>query len=595
MKDVPVSQEFDDIYFSKEDGLAETAHVFLKGNDLPQVWAAKSHFTTKSYFTICETGFGTGLNFFSAWKLFDENSEDNQRLDFISIEKYPLRSDDIRNALADWVDYFDGRIDEFLQVYPIRAAGFHRIIISDKITLTLIFDDINIALPQITADIDCWFLDGFTPAKNPDMWSAVLYTHMERLSVTGTSYATFTAAGTVRRGLESAGFSVTKQKGFGHKREMISGTFTQQKKITTNKQQKQKTIAIIGGGLAGTSCAYVLKQYGFEPVIYEQGDRLGSGASGNSVGLYNPRFSKRRDALSDFFAPAYAQLIRTAMRAGDDVDYNPCGALHLMNDDKKSERYGEMARNWGWDSTHIETVDTAKASDIAGVQLYHDALYLPDSGSVNPQKLCAYYARDVAVHYNVTVNDLSLLEEDIIILACGGAVSNFAELSWLELENVRGQVTSVTQTNNSKNLKCNLHYGSYISCARDGSHSVGSTFEKWIEHTNVRQENHVENIEKLKTNIKAFEKEEFIIEGGRAGMRAATNDRFPVIGQVPHHNNIYVSAAFGSHGIVASIAGAHLIADFIRGGAYSLPAETIYQLSPRRFIDRAAKKGRVLI
>ncbi len=588
MKDVPVSEEFDDIYFSKEDGLAETAHVFLNGNDLPDAWTDKAHFT------IFETGFGTGLNFFSVWKLFEETAKGNQRLDFISVEKYPLKPDEIRGALSHWADYFDERIDHFLENYPIRVAGFHRIVISERITLTLIFDDINDALPQVSADVDCWFLDGFTPAKNPDMWSEVLYSNMARLSVTGASYATFTAAGDVRRGLDAVGFSVIKQKGFGRKREMIAGKFKEQKTPSIKKQHDKKRVAVIGGGLAGTSCACVLKQYGFEPVIYEQGDMLGSGASGNSVGLYNPRFSKRRDNLSDFFAPAYAQLIRTAKKAGEAVDYNPCAALHLMNEANKAERYKSMAKNWLWHSDHVEILNAKQASEIAGVQLDYSALYLPDSGCISPQKLCTYYARDVEVHYNTQIDDLSTLDEGIVILACGGAVRNFEELSWLELETVRGQVSSLKQTEISKNLKCNLHYGSYISCAKDGVHSVGSTFEKWIEHTDVLQENHEENIQKLKNNISVFEKENFIIENGRAGMRAATNDRFPVIGAVPHHKNVYVSAAFGSHGIVASIAGGHLIADFVRGGPLSLPADTIYQLSPRRFIDRAAKKMRVL-
>ena len=467
---------------------------------------------------------------------------------------------------------------------------------TNQITLTLVFDDVNEALPQVQADIDCWFLDGFTPAKNPEMWTDILYQNMARLSVEGASYATFTAAGDVRRSLEAVGFSAQKQKGFGRKREMIAGSYkaNRDSDLRRNDQEKKK-IAIIGGGLAGTSCAYVLKRYGFEPVIYEASEQLGNGASGNNVGLYNPRFSKRRDALSDFFAPAYAELIRVAKQAREAIEYNPCGALHLMNDDKKRERYSEMARNWGWDAAHIQMVNAAQASDIAGIELHHDALYLPDSGAINPQKLCAYYARDIEVHYNRPVQNINELKADIVILACAGAVNKFDELSWLELENVRGQVSDVAVSEISKNLKCNLHYGSYISAPYKGVHSVGSTFEKWITHTDVREENHTENIHNLKNNIEVLADNDFKITGGRAGMRVATNDRFPVIGAVPNYKDIYVSTAFGSHGIVSSIMGAYVIADLVRGGASSLPADVLYQLSPRRFIDRAAKKGRVLV
>ena len=601
MKDVLISERFDDIYFSKEDGLAETQHVFLDSNNLPDAW------TGQDSFTIFETGFGTGLNFFSAWKLFEENSDTSQRLDFISVEKYPVKPDDILKALEQWLPFFKGRVENFIKLYPIRIAGFHRIQVTNQITLTLIFDDINEALPRINASVDCWFLDGFTPAKNPEMWTDILYKNMARLSVENASYATFTAAGNVRHGLEDVGFSVEKKKGFSHKREMIVGRFnmpSSRRRTGSGKAGKDsdlrrndtgKKIAIIGGGLAGTSCAYVLKQHGFNPVIYEAGEQLGNGASGNNVGLYNPRFSKRRDALSDFFAPAYAQLIRVARQAGEYIDYNPCGALHLMNDDKKQIRYSEMARNWGWDDAHIKEVTADQASEIAGIELDHDALYLPDSGTVNPQKLCEYYAHDIEVHYNAPIQNITDLEEDIVILACASTVNKFSELSWLELENVRGQVSDVAVTDISKNLKCNLHYGSYISAQKNNVHSIGSTFEKWIDHTNVTEENHAENIHNLKSNISTLKRDNFKITGGRAGMRVATNDRFPVIGAVPNHQDIYVSTAFGSHGIVSSIMGAHVIADLVRGGSACLPEDVLYQLSPRRFIDRAAKKGRVLV
>lgn len=296
MKDVPISLQFDDIYFSKEDGLAETDHVFMQGNNLPIAWQDKSEFT------ICETGFGTGLNFFSVWKLFEETAKKNQVLDFISVEKYPLKPEEIKNYLSHWLGYFEGRIELLLEKYPIRVSGFHRIRINKQVTLTLIFDDIEQALPQIDANVDCWFLDGFTPAKNPDMWSDTLYQEMARLSVDGASFATFTASGEVRRGLENTGFDVQKRKGFGRKREMIVGQYkNKNKKVTHNKIKNNKRIAIIGGGLAGTSCAYVLKQYGFEPVIYEAGDKLAYGASGNEVGLYNPRFSKKEVFYLTFF------------------------------------------------------------------------------------------------------------------------------------------------------------------------------------------------------------------------------------------------------------------------------------------------------
>ncbi|HPF77738.1 MAG TPA: bifunctional tRNA (5-methylaminomethyl-2-thiouridine)(34)-methyltransferase MnmD/FAD-dependent 5-carboxymethylaminomethyl-2-thiouridine(34) oxidoreductase MnmC [Alphaproteobacteria bacterium] len=585
MKGAPRSAQFDDIYFSAENGLEETAHVFLRGNNLPAAWEGKPSFT------IAETGFGTGLNFFSVWKLFEEHASADQTLDFISVEKYPLSPQEIKQALEPWQEFLGNRVDLFLAQYPLRIAGFHRVKLTPQITLTLIFDDINLAFPQLEAKVDCWFLDGFTPAKNPDMWSDIVFREMARLSAAGASYATFTAAGDVRRALASAGFSVQKQKGFGHKRDMIAGRYDGQEKPSKQPLKKGARIAIIGGGLAGTSCAYVLKQYGYDPVIYEAADTLASGASGNTLGLYNPRFSKLRDNLSDFFAPAYAQFIRTVKQMGDAVNYVPCGALHLMNDPDKETRYRAMAKNWLWHENHIAVLSSAQASEIAGIKIDYDALYLPDSGSVSPQKLCEFYARDIEVHFNSEIDDLSKFTEDAIILTCGPAIKDFDFLSWLPLDAVRGQVTKITSTENTKNLKCNLHYGGYISKAYEGSHMIGATFEKWVRHTEVTEENHQDNVMNLKKNVAIFQNEDFEITAGRAGMRAATNDRFPVVGAVPEHDNMFISAAFGSHGLVGSVMAAHYLADLLRSGPFCLPIETSNALIPKRFLDRAKKKG----
>ena len=184
---------FDDIYFSAADGLAETRHTFLAGNDLPAAWDGRP------VFTIGETGFGTGLNFLAAWTLFAETARPGQRLHYVSVEKYPLARDDIARALAPWAGLFGGRLGDLLRLYPLRVPGFHRVLFGDGVALTLVFDDVNDALPGLDAPrgVDAWFLDGFAPAKNPDMWTDALFAQMARLSRPGATAASFTAAGTV--------------------------------------------------------------------------------------------------------------------------------------------------------------------------------------------------------------------------------------------------------------------------------------------------------------------------------------------------------------------------------------------------------------
>ncbi len=221
MTDVPRSERFDDVYFSVQDGLAESRHVFLDGNNLPYAWQGKEKIT------ICETGFGTGLNFLAVLQLLEADPESRrpEYLHYISFEKYPLEKSFIRDHLSQWEELKD-QLDTLLAKYPPDSlVGTHNIAISDSVSLTLVFGDVNQEMEKLNDKIDFWFLDGFKPSTNPDMWTETVFQNMARLSREGASFATFTAAGFVRRGLESAGFEVRKVPGFGRKREMCVGNY----------------------------------------------------------------------------------------------------------------------------------------------------------------------------------------------------------------------------------------------------------------------------------------------------------------------------------------------------------------------------------
>ncbi len=225
---VPRSKQFDDVYFSAENGLAETRHVFLAGNGLPDAWAGKEHFT------IFETGFGTGLNFLAVWELFEETADAEQTLRFVSVEKFPLSVQEIEAALSHWEELVCCR-ELFLETYKNKTlhneipdqVGDDGLFICDfgRVRLEVHFGDANDVMPTLEMDVDAWFLDGFKPSSNPEMWSEAVFAAMGRMSHVGSSFATFTAAGFVRRGLEAAGFEVRKVPGYGRKREMSVGVF----------------------------------------------------------------------------------------------------------------------------------------------------------------------------------------------------------------------------------------------------------------------------------------------------------------------------------------------------------------------------------
>ena len=316
LDNTPVSLQFDDIYFSVQDGLAESRYVFLQGNNLLQRW--QQH--RQPHFVIAESGFGSGLNFFACVQLFRQFRQQNpnhllQRLYFISFEKYPFTPQQLQQAHRTYPEFAElsARLQ---QHYPFAVNGCHRLHFGET-ALDLWFGDIRDNLPQLgdymLQKIDAWFLDGFAPSKNPQMWSDELYQLMFRYSKTGATFATFTAASAVRKGLEAAGFTVVKQKGFAHKREMLCGTKSthdeKQNKIPWYQAQSAvgevNNIAIIGGGVASLFTALCCLKRGLNVTLYCEDPQPAMNASGNKQGALYPQLSDDDLRNSRFYAYAF--------------------------------------------------------------------------------------------------------------------------------------------------------------------------------------------------------------------------------------------------------------------------------------------------
>lgn len=219
----PYSIDFNDIYFSTEDGPQETEYVFITHNQLKQRFAQHNN----NHFTIIETGFGTGLNFLAVCAHWLALSSPHAKLHYISIEKYPLKHADLQRTMQ-LLPQFNFISSELISEYAELESGLNQFNLAERrILLDLRVGDVATQLLQINDMADAWILDGFAPAKNADMWSAEVFEHMARLSRINTTFATFTSAGAVRRGLQAVGFDVKKQGGFGKKREMLSGIFTE--------------------------------------------------------------------------------------------------------------------------------------------------------------------------------------------------------------------------------------------------------------------------------------------------------------------------------------------------------------------------------
>lgn len=307
----PVSEFFDDVYFSNDDGLNETRYVFLGGNQLP------ARFTThpNDLFIVAETGFGTGLNFLTLWQAFDQALSDHpqasvQRLHFISCEKYLLTRQDIIAAHQHWPELAK-YASQLQQQWPEALSGCQRMLFNHgQVTLDLWLGDINLLIDtfddSMNHQVDAWFLDGFAPSKNPEMWNDRVFSAMARLSRQGGTFATFTAAGFVRRGLQQAGFQAEKRKGFGRKREMLCGSLPQAVPVPVLRPwfnrpaEKGKEIAVIGGGIASACLALALLRRGYQVSLYCADDAPATNASGNRQGALYPLLNSHDPALATF-------------------------------------------------------------------------------------------------------------------------------------------------------------------------------------------------------------------------------------------------------------------------------------------------------
>lgn len=338
-------------------------------------------------------------------------------------------------------------------------------------------------------------------------------------------------------------------------------------------------IAIIGGGLAGCAAAYIFKQRGHEPVIYESSQTLASGASGNDVGLYNPRFTAEFNAEGQFYSAAFVMAVKTFKNLAD-INWKPCGALHLINAPKKAKRFPQTVKNWSWGEDDMRIVGALEASDISGIEITQDALYLPHSGIVSPKKLCAAYAQGIEVIYEQDIQDLSQIKADAIILAGGMGVQHFDACKSLPLKPVRGQVTYVKASEYTKQLSCTIGFGGYIAPSINGVHCVGSTFQPWLDHSDIIAQDDQDNLAKLHNEVPSLG-EISEITHHRAAVRTTTKDHFPIVGKIS--DKTYISTAHGSHGILSTLLSAIILSDIIFQTKNTANDPIIKALCPTRF------------
>jgi tRNA 5-methylaminomethyl-2-thiouridine biosynthesis bifunctional protein len=641
----PYATEFEDLYFSDAQGIDETVHVFIKNNQLLERWENWQ----EPLFNIAETGFGTGLNFLVTLLYFETFMQQNQcpkfRLHFISIEKFPINVADLSKALSLYPQ-LEQYSQALLAQYPIPVAGCHRLSFLDgKVTLDLWLGDVHEVLPKIENKpqglVDTWFLDGFAPSKNPEMWTQGLFENMALLAKDQCQFATFTAAGHVKRGLREAGFTVNKQPAHGRKRDMLAGSIN---KSTENLSRlpyfaripatikKLPRIAIIGGGLAGANCAYALSKRGLSSTIYCQDDALAKGASGNAQGGFYPQLNAEAGHASQIHALAFNfanTLYRQLLSQGIHFSHQWCGTLQLAFNEKVAARYRKLIHNQTWPDALVHWVEPQQATQLANVDLPYPGLYIEQGGWINLPELVAGLTKaagsTIANNKQLTsleqVDDIWQLswqdggqsEADIVIMATGSDSPNCEQMSALPFRLVRGQVEAINSQNELAKLSTVLCHKGYLTPAWKGSHALGSTYVKDDKNCDYRLSEQHTN---LAMHQQALTKCDWIndiqpMQGGRAAIRCSTPDHLPMVGAVPNsdiqteqyqdlykalpaknyplpinHKNLFMLCGLGSRGLTTAPLCAELLVSQILNEPLPLSNNLLDALNPNRFLVR---------
>lgn len=635
------SKQYDDYYHSKQGNLEEKLYVFINSNNLIERWR------TKDRFTIFEFGFGIGLNFVLTWKLWKECNLLGKTLEYISIEKNILPFSILKQYLEQHKEY-QSLLDELEPYYNFPTDGVYKISLSNNFILTLYVQDFvqkEIDLQNTT--VDAWYLDGFSPSKNPEMWSETAFQLMKKHSYKGSSYSTYSASSIVKESLLKCGFSVNKKEGFGNKRDMLVGDYTLEREPAKNEKpwytlpshfSKVGRAIILGGGVAGASVAYKMSKKGWDITLIEKEEQIALGASGNKAGVVAPKLTAQKTIMGELSIIGFSYFIKEVSelsKRDHSIIWKNIGVLELIQNEEEQLKLEQGVKCYNLKPNFASFVDKEKASQLAGIKLKYPGLFFSMGGYCNPPSYCKALLNAIPnlkliVSTEGTQLDLStgtkkvldsngntIASGDVIILTNSFWITQFPETSWLPFRVMRGQVLHIPENILDLSLQTVVYYDGYIIPLNNQSFLVGSTFHPKDRDLNVKPE-----INRLLYNKfigVAEEIPDIPVESmdGKVGFRAMSVDHTPIIGAVPdksafdidystlwkgkfnapyplakHLSGVYAMCGLGSKGITYSTIGAEILASMISGDSIPIEKAHLDKLNPARFIvhDLIGKK-----
>lgn len=562
----PRSVLYDDIYYAA-DGPAESRTVFLQGCGLPEAWAGRRRFT------VAELGFGAGINLLALLQLWRAARPPEGRLHLFTVEAHPLGPDDAARALAAFPELAD-LAGPLRSPWPGGARGFERREWPELgVTLDVATAEVADALASWDGQADAWFLDGFAPARNPEMWRPEVLDLVSARSAPGARLATFTVAGAVRRGLEARGWSLTRAPGHGAKRERLEGRLGG----AGRPAPAAPPVTILGAGIAGASLARAFARLGSRCTVIDPAP--GSGASGNPAALVSPRLDVGGGPGARLHAQAFA---RAADLYGAETPEAVIarGALRLGSGAKDTARNQALARADWFRPGALQPLEAEAAEARLGSPA-ELALFMRDALTVRPAAVLEAWLAGAG-------RGPDPKEADGIVCVATGMGAR----AWLEpgaLEPVRGQVSWTEQVRLPGHA---ASWGAYAIPTADGGLLFGATHARGSEAVEATPEDDAANLAGLAQRLPAAAEAAAASRlRSRAGVRAAAPDRMPLAGAGPGRPGTFVLSGLGGRGFTTAPLLAEHVAALALGAPSPLPRELAQVVDPGRFAARATRRA----
>jgi len=614
----PISETFNDIYHSADGGPGQAQHVFLDGNGLPERWAGKRQFV------ILENGFGTGLNFLTTWAAWRADPQRPEKLYYFASELHPFRVEDLASLQRKWKD-LDFLAGSLRANWPPLLPGFHRIeFAAGKVVLTLMLGEAEASLRKLRANVDAFYLDGFDPQRNPQMWSPALLKRCGQLAAPNATFATWTVAGQVRRAIIEAGFVAEKKPGFGSKRQMLAGSIAERPKMALKPpNQGRREAIIIGAGLAGCAIAERLASRGWRVNVLDRHAQPAVEASGNLAGILRPMLS-RDDNLASRLNRACFLYLEQNWRHLDQIGQPPRrnlnGILQIARDDTHADIQREWLAGNDYPAEFVEFIEPGPASQRLGATVTRGGWWFPHGGWASPASLCrawlsagggniqftggveiASLQRGDAEWRVLDASGKMLAQAPTVIFATG--TGQLPHTAGLPITPVRGQVSHLDEGSLPK-LRYAICCEGYLTPALNGVHCLGASYLKdRFDHIPSLEEHH-DNLQRLGHMLPDASEAMDVAElNGRVGFRATTPDHLPLVGALPdleaplkpgvrfntfpRHAGLFCLLGLGSRGLVwSSLLAEHLVC-VINQEPLPLPGDQVDAIDPARFALRA--------